>query len=26
VFETKYRTSIADYTLPFQKNEDLDYE
>ena len=26
VFETKYRTSMADYTLPYQKNHDLDYE
>jgi len=26
VFEVKYRTSLADFTLPYQTNPDLDYE
>ena len=25
VFETKYRTSMAEYTLTYQTNHDLDY-
>lgn len=26
VFETKYRTSMAEYTLSYQTNQDLDYD
>ena len=26
VFEIKYKTSLADYTLPYQTNNDLDYD
>ena len=26
VFEVKYRTSISNYTLPYQKNPNLDYK
>ena len=26
VFEIKYRTSLADFTLPYQTNHNLDYD